>query len=123
MALLVMLRRRLCIHCIPPHPPPPVEWVAIVQPVGVPILVMCQLGRDINHASLVVKYSRGGLLELYWDPKDQSRGCGMASFNQFLDILHVKRNCLSVREKSCLTVPKIGRACGRRTSSTRAVQI
>ena len=66
-----------CVYIVSPIP---VKCVAIVQPVGVPIRVICQLGRDINHASLVVEYSRGGLLELYRDPKGQSRGCGMASF-------------------------------------------
>ena len=65
------------------------ECVAIVQPVGVPILVMCQLGRDINHAYLVVKYPRGGLLELYRDPKASQGGVAWPALKQFLDILQV----------------------------------
>ena len=36
-----------CVYIVSPH----VKCFAIVQPVGVPIRVMCQLGRDINHAS------------------------------------------------------------------------
>ena len=66
------------VHIVPP--PPPVKCVAIVQPAGVPIRVMCQLGRDTRHVPADVEYLRVGQLELDRDPEGQSRGYGMPSF-------------------------------------------
>ena len=51
----------------------PAECVAIVLPVGVPIRVMLQLGRDTSHVPSGLEYPRGGRLDIDWDPEGQSR--------------------------------------------------
>ena len=56
------------------------ECVAIVQSAGIPIRVMCQLGRDTSHVPVGVEYPRGGPLQVDRDPEGQSRGYGMTSF-------------------------------------------
>ena len=55
------------------------ECVAIVQPAGVPIQVMWQLGRDTSHVPVGLKYPRGGQLEMARDPEGQARGYDMTS--------------------------------------------
>ena len=56
-----MLGRSLVIRL---YPIPPVENVAIVQPAGVLIQVMWQLGRNTSHVPASLEYSRGGRLEI-----------------------------------------------------------
>ena len=60
-------------------PPHPVEGVAIVQPAGVQIPVMWQLGRDTSHVPTRLEYLRGGRLEIVQDPKGQSKEYDMTS--------------------------------------------
>ena len=56
----------------PPILPPPEECVAVVQPVGILIRVMWQLGRDTSHVPTGLEYQRSGQLEM--DPDGQSMG-------------------------------------------------
>ena len=44
-------------------PPPNVEYVANVQPAGVSIWVMWQLGRDTSHVPAGLEYPRVGSLK------------------------------------------------------------
>ena len=78
MNLLHMLIR-LVIHLYSPAPPN-VECVATVQPAGVPIRVMWQLGRGISQVPVGLEYPRGGQLEMDRDPEGQARGYDMTSF-------------------------------------------
>ena len=55
------------------------ECVAIVQPDGVPIWEMWQLGRDTSHVPASLEYPRGGRLEMDQDPESQSWGYDMIS--------------------------------------------
>ena len=50
------------------------ECLAIVQPAGVPIPIMWQLGRDTSHVPTSLDCPRGGRLEMDQDPEGQSRG-------------------------------------------------
>ena len=64
-----MLIISLGIHLYPI--PPPVECVAIVQPAGVQIRVIRQLGRDKSNVPVGVEYPRDDLLEMDRDPEGQ----------------------------------------------------
>ena len=50
-------------YTIVPPTPPNVEYVANVQPAGVPIWVMWQLGRDTSHVPAGLEYPRVGSLK------------------------------------------------------------
>ena len=63
------------------------ECFAIVQPVGVPIRVMWQLGKDTSHVPAGLVCPRGGRLEMDQDPEGQSRG--YMCDRKFLAILQV----------------------------------
>ena len=79
-----------------PPPPPPVECVGIVQPAGVQIRVMWQLGRDKRHVPAGVEYPKGGLLEIdpvkgVWYDQLQTVPCHVAGMRA---LSYWKRNLL-----------------------------
>ena len=55
------------------------ECVTIVQPAGVTIWMMWQLGRDTSNVPVGVEYLRDSQLEMDGDPEGQSSGYDMTS--------------------------------------------
>ena len=55
------------------------ECVAILQPAGVPILVILQLGRDTSQVSACLEYHRGGRSKIDQEIKMSVKSVDMTS--------------------------------------------
>ena len=82
------------------------EYVAIVQPAGVPIRVMLQLGKDTSRVPAGIKYPSGGRFAMDLDQEGQSRGYDVTSLQT------VPCHIAGMGALSCWNRKLVGRTCG-----------